>query len=627
MANALSFLADPEYWRSVRQTAPNSLSKLAQGLATGIAGAPVDLANMAMQPFGIGSERPIGGSNHLAELLNADTRSAPYQIGTMLPVSPTDMVYGLPLLAGIFAGKSAKTADLSKLMKAEELRAAGVPDEKIWGETGWTFGFPDKKPRFEIPDDAAVMAEDAPRQLAQNTGRSQSDIFSHDQLYDSYPESANLWTARMPGEYGGAYTGGVMGKSDMISLGMPKKNIDLQEVKGTNLHELQHAIQQREGFARGGSPENAPIPFMDEISAIRTAKNQLNIDPYAIQNKRASGYPIQQSEIDRYKQWEELTAKEDDLLSESQKISPFEAYRRLAGEAEARLTQARMNLTPEQRLAQYPVSQFDVPVENQIVRYGDDVARSIPNKTEFEIAHEVAQRNAALPLEQGGLGLPANNTAMDRAMAMSATGDDVSLIGGPSSGLRDAYIIGKKTRDVNPDLNTWAYTDEYKDTLGSFPWEENRTPAWEAFYRAGKLNREEPVMAIGSRYGEIPERGTSFNYRDQINERGVSMADVQNSNAAEWGDPISKTIIEGYGRPKINVGGYLIDDVGADGEPLLVAAKRLTGDYVIDSGKKRSRFAAFDPFQRNSANILAGGAAGGIGINALHDLMNQEEYR
>jgi len=612
MANALSFLADPEYWRSVRQTAPNSLSKLAQGLATGIAGAPVDLANMAMQPFGIGSERPIGGSNHLAELLNADTRSAPYQIGTMLPVSPTDMVYGLPLLAGIFAGKSAKTADLSKLMKAEELRAAGVPDEKIWGETGWTFGFPDKKPRFEIPDDAAVMAEDAPRQLAQNAGRSQSDIFSHDQLYDAYPESANLWTGRMPSEYGGAYTGGVMGKSDMISLGMPKKNIDLQEVKGTNLHELQHAIQQREGFARGGSPEGMTYAGL----------------------KQKQGAIVQKM-LDDFRAGKDTSVLEkelsgvDSLIHEYQTTgtSDFDLYKRLAGEAEARLTQARMNLTPEQRLAQYPVSQFDVPVENQIVRYGDDVARSIPNKTEFEIAHEVAQRNAALPLEQGGLGLPANNTAMDRAMAMSATGDDVSLIGGPSSGLRDAYIIGKKTRDVNPDLNTWAYTDEYKDTLGSFPWEENRTPAWEAFYRAGKLNREEPVMAIGSRYGEIPERGTSFNYRDQINERGVSMADVQNSNTAEWGDPISKMIIEGYGRPKINVGGYLIDDVGADGEPLLVAAKRLAGDYVIDSGKKRSRFAAFDPFQRNSANILAGGAAGGIGINALYDLMNQEEYQ
>ena len=41
----------------------------------------------------------------------------------------------------------------------------------------------------------------------------------------------------------------------------------------------------------------------------------------------------------------------------------------------------------------------------------------------------------------------------------------------------------------------------------------------------------------------------------------------------------------------------------------------------------RSRFAAFDPMQRNSANILAGGAAGGIGINVLYDLMQQEEYQ
>ena len=38
-------------------------------------------------------------------------------------------------------------------------------------------------------------------------------------------------------------------------------------------------------------------------------------------------------------------------------------------------------------------------------------------KTEFEILHDTAQRNAALPVEQGGLGLPANNTYIDRANA------------------------------------------------------------------------------------------------------------------------------------------------------------------------------------------------------------------
>jgi hypothetical protein len=48
----------------------------------------------------------------------------------------------------------------------------------------------------------------------------------------------------------------------------------------------------------------------------------------------------------------------------------------------------------------------------------DDQAMSVPAKTQYELAHEVAQRNAALPVEQGGLGLPEGNTAMDRAGAM-----------------------------------------------------------------------------------------------------------------------------------------------------------------------------------------------------------------
>lgn len=44
-------------------------------------------------------------------------------------------------------------------------------------------------------------------------------------------------------------------------------------------------------------------------------------------------------------------------------------YKRLAGEAESRLTQKRMDLTPAQRAEQYPIDEFDVPVEQQIVRY------------------------------------------------------------------------------------------------------------------------------------------------------------------------------------------------------------------------------------------------------------------
>jgi hypothetical protein len=59
-------------------------------------------------------------------------------------------------------------------------------------------------------------------------------------------------------------------------------------------------------------------------------------------------------------------------------IDPYQEYKRLAGEAEARLTQSRMNLTPEQRLAQYPYDPeyFEqatgVPLNSLIVRKGGD---------------------------------------------------------------------------------------------------------------------------------------------------------------------------------------------------------------------------------------------------------------
>ena len=56
----------------------------------------------------------------------------------------------------IFAGKGAKTADIPKLEKAQDMAKAGSPREAIWKETGWWQG-PDKQWRFEIPDNMSKM--------------------------------------------------------------------------------------------------------------------------------------------------------------------------------------------------------------------------------------------------------------------------------------------------------------------------------------------------------------------------------------------------------------------------------------------------------------------------------------
>jgi hypothetical protein len=122
--------------------------------------------------------------------------------------------------------------------------------------------------------------------------------------------------------------------------------------KSTALHELQHAIQQREGFAKGGSPSQfagvsaESQKSLDEINAI------LNSGEYSM------------------KEYQTLLQQKRDILNNSAPgLSSNEQYRRLAGEAEARLTQSRMGMNPMQRAASFPPSMFDVPIEQQIVRF------------------------------------------------------------------------------------------------------------------------------------------------------------------------------------------------------------------------------------------------------------------
>ena len=53
-------------------------------------------------------------------------------------------------------------------------------------------------------------------------------------------------------------------------------------------------------------------------------------------------------------------------------IDAYKQYQRLLGEAEARMTESRMNLTPKQRLEYFPYNQgkygLDVPYNELIVR-------------------------------------------------------------------------------------------------------------------------------------------------------------------------------------------------------------------------------------------------------------------
>ena len=279
----------------------------------------------------------------------------------------------------IFAGVLAKNADLGALRKAKLLEDTGADRNKIWKETGW---FNDKGDwKFEISDDLAGV-DLTPSQEALKRGAPHSERFpfvgenvEHRELL-GYQDSAYDDLDTIRSQLTGKTTkGGVYGDSPALKESINPKGefVELsddlagEDGKSVMLHELQHAIQNREGFAEGGSPD-----FLS-VEAANNVLNKFNNDfgglPQVIKNK-AEMAP------DEYKNWA-IKMYSEQLPTGMQGLK-YDQYQRLAGEAEARLVQTRMNLTPEQRRARPPWEDLDVPEDELIYRKGGGINQSLP---------------------------------------------------------------------------------------------------------------------------------------------------------------------------------------------------------------------------------------------------------
>jgi len=309
----------------------------------------------------------------------------------------------------MFAGPKSTGWNKDLAKKAQEMLDSGVAPAKVWKET--LYGkMPDGNMFTEIPDNKAAiqgtnflarsvdkdaLAGGAPKSFPQWAW------MTHDDLYKNYPDLKNIDVVPnanigSPGSYD--KTTNTIGLSAFAD-----------SPKSTSLHELQHAIQQREGWAKGGSPETswgAVAGYEDLIQAKKEKLWEL----------------MRNGEVDKAKPLrKEITKMHENLDVVS--TDPYKAYHRLTGEAQARATQGRMNMDMDARRASYPLAGDkldDVSLSDLISTYGDGKAMSVSElpPTKYSKAHDIAQRRAALPVEQGGLGLPPDNTAMDRAEAM-----------------------------------------------------------------------------------------------------------------------------------------------------------------------------------------------------------------
>jgi hypothetical protein len=262
----------------------------------------------------------------------------------------------------IFVGEKSKNWNAANAAKAVEMEKAGVAPEEIWSATG-TFRGPEGKLRQEISDQGLKIND------YRNTGG--AITINHPELQAAYEQIPRGVKVRPSSQIEG-----------MAAYEAPKRELDWQLGEGGVIHvpsgermptdiyahELQHAVQAKEGFARGGSPSQMILVLEDLAKQkrdqaqqfFRLSTNQDPLNPQIIKpGARKKGLQLE-------KEAQQLQDKA--MLAYHSEQVKMDLYNQLAGEAEARAVQSRMSMTPQQRLATFPYKSYDVPVNQLIVR-------------------------------------------------------------------------------------------------------------------------------------------------------------------------------------------------------------------------------------------------------------------
>ena len=254
-----------------------------------------------------------------------------------------------------------RTARMDNLSVARKMEEEKKDAKAIKMATGWERGA-DGKWRYEMPDAKIKDTMDVggghivkryEDDMLWNGGKL-SRVIDAPELFKAYPQLKDVRIDTdaimndMPsnGEYNS--------KTNTITIHAD----DLKYMNGILNHEIQHAIQDIEGFAKGGSP----ILVRGEV------KKRFDEVTKQIKQLRAEG---------KEDEAKALIEKNRGLYNAYQKNDDYNSYKSLAGEVEARNVSARLNMTPEERRKSLAESTEDVARKDQIFLGVGDVSFSL----------------------------------------------------------------------------------------------------------------------------------------------------------------------------------------------------------------------------------------------------------
>lgn len=399
-----------------------------------------------------------------------------------------------------YAGRDARNADLEALHEAERYEMQNVDAETIRQKTGWFRGA-DGKWRWEIDDSGMKLRTDA-ADISNYT--TLGELVDAPALFATYPDMKDMSVTFHNLERG--QLGGYHRTFDSIELSRELKQKP-EALLNSLIHEVQHAIQQREGFTPGANLkywnrkleegyDGRDAETRREGARLRKQYEQMGAnDPEFMRsmeelNAMAPTVPRGKVDMDTWEQvepdppeWVRFDERRDQLeekygdrvwdyfslrdsIDRNARDSrlPGDLYRDTAGEIEARDAAARRGLTAEERRGRKP----DTGDENTVFADGSGWSSHSEQDSETSSIKEQIE-NSREKLNAMGLvaraSVPTDLKSKDAAAQWAAERLKSSGYKVDRQGYGDIYFSKK---DMDKGLR-YADTAEEKAALAVLP--------------------------------------------------------------------------------------------------------------------------------------------------------------
>ena len=249
----------------------NASPHIASGLLGGTVNGADENGNVSPEEFAKGFIYALFGSKFSASAvkrISPELYNSILGLGKKMPQMAKDnpklltKIYGSAKSNSInsFAGEKALNASANKLSKAKTMLEKGEDEVKIWQSTGW-YKDKDGAWKFEI--------DDSPAKIKNQNADKLGDLLEHKELFKAYPELKDIKIKKISNEGG-----------EKLGYYDPnKKEIAINNIgdKSTLMHEVQHAIQDIEGFAKGSGKKGESYRLSHGKAEARNVQNRLNL--------------------------------------------------------------------------------------------------------------------------------------------------------------------------------------------------------------------------------------------------------------------------------------------------------------------------------------------------------------